>query len=392
MPETARGAHAILEGLTRAQREAVTHLAGPLLIIAGAGTGKTTVITRRIAHLIATRQARPSEVLALTFTDKAAAEMEERVDQLVPYGYADVQIATFHAFGDRLIKENALELGLTPDFRVLTRAEQVIFVRDHLFEFPLKHFRPLGDPTRHIQAMITLFSRLKDEDVGADEYLTHADTLRAAAADDAERLEAEEQGELARTYAQYQTLMARLGQIDFGENKVQEALPKMDQTADLPIRWHLVGHLQSNKAKKAGRFDVVHSVDSAALMSRLDEAAQAARKIVELLVQVDLAGEATKHGAREDDVAGLFDAARPLAGIRLVGLMLLPPAVEEPEQVRPFFRRLRDVREQLLTRGIPASALNELSMGMSHDFEVAVEEGATLVRVGTAIFGGRSVR
>jgi PLP dependent protein len=185
---------------------------------------------------------------------------------------------------------------------------------------------------------------------------------------------------------------ADLGQIDFGENKVQEALPKMDQTADLPIRWHLVGHLQSNKAKKAGRFDVVHSVDSAALMSRLDEAAQAAQKIVELLVQVDLAGEATKHGAREDEVAGLFEAARPLAGVRLVGLMLLPPAVEEPEQVRPFFRRLRDVRERLLAGGVPASALNELSMGMSHDFEVAVEEGATLVRVGTAIFGGRSVR
>jgi len=221
MAETPRDAHAILDGLTGAQREAVTHLAGPLLIIAGAGTGKTTVITRRIAHLIATRQARPSEVLALTFTDKAAAEMEERVDQLVPYGYADVQIATFHAFGDRLIKENALELGLTPDFRVLTRAEQVIFVRDHLFEFPLKHFRPLGDPTRHIQAMITLFSRLKDEDVGADEYLAHAETLRAAATDDAERLEADEQVELARTYAQYQTLMARLGQIDFGDQIVE---------------------------------------------------------------------------------------------------------------------------------------------------------------------------
>jgi DNA helicase-2/ATP-dependent DNA helicase PcrA len=221
MAETPRGAHAILDGLTGAQREAVTHLAGPLLIIAGAGTGKTTVITRRIAHLIATRQARPSEVLALTFTDKAAAEMEERVDQLVPYGYADVQIATFHAFGDRLIKENALELGLTPDFRVLTRAEQVIFVRDHLFEFPLKHFRPLGDPTRHIQAMITLFSRLKDEDVGADEYLAHAETLRAAATDDADRLEADEQVELARTYAQYQTLMARLGQIDFGDQIVE---------------------------------------------------------------------------------------------------------------------------------------------------------------------------
>jgi pyridoxal phosphate enzyme (YggS family) len=185
---------------------------------------------------------------------------------------------------------------------------------------------------------------------------------------------------------------AALGQIDFGENKVQEALPKMDQTADLPIRWHLVGHLQSNKAKKAGRFDVVHSVDSAALVFRLDEAARAAQRTVELLVQVDLAGEATKHGAQEDEVAGVFEAARPLTGVRLVGLMLLPPAVEDAEAVRPFFRRLREVRERLLARGVAASALSELSMGMSHDFEVAVEEGATLVRVGTAIFGGRSSR
>ena len=220
MAEAPRDADRILKGLTKAQAEAVSHEAGPLLIIAGAGTGKTTVITRRIAHLIAARKARPSEILALTFTDKAAGEMEERVDELVPYGYADVQISTFHAFGDRLIKENALELGLTPDFRLLLRAEQVIFLRDHLFEFPLKHFRPLGDPTRHVQALITLFSRLKDEDVGADEYLAHAEGLLAAAVDDAARMEAEEHVELARTYAQYQTLMARLGQIDFGDQIV----------------------------------------------------------------------------------------------------------------------------------------------------------------------------
>src|SRR5215475_7604151 len=132
MAEPRRGADRILDGLNDAQIAAVTHEAGPLLIIAGAGTGKTTVITRRIAYLIATRRARPSEILALTFTDKAAAEMEERVDTLVPYGYADVELATFHAFGDRLVRENALELGLTPDFRVLTRAEQVIFFRDRL--------------------------------------------------------------------------------------------------------------------------------------------------------------------------------------------------------------------------------------------------------------------
>src|SRR6185503_2857270 len=140
---------------------------------------------------------------------------------------------------------------------------------------------------------------------------------------------------------------ADLGQVDFGENKVQEALPKMDQTSDLPLRWHLVGHLQSNKAKKAGRFDVVHSVDSAALVSRLDEAARAAQRTIELLVQVDLAGEATKHGAQEDEVAGVFEAARPLTAVRLIGLMLLPPAVDDTEAVRPFFRRLRDVRDRL---------------------------------------------
>src|SRR6202795_3145214 len=158
MAEVQREAERILKDLSEAQRQAVTHEAGPLLIIAGAGTAKTTVITHRIAYLIATRRARASEVLALTFTDKAAAEMEARVDTPVAYGYADVQISTFHAFGDRLIKENALELGLTPDFRVLTRAEQVIFLRDHLFELPLKHLRPLGDPPRHIHAMVTLFS------------------------------------------------------------------------------------------------------------------------------------------------------------------------------------------------------------------------------------------
>jgi DNA helicase-2/ATP-dependent DNA helicase PcrA len=221
MAEAARGAERILEGLNAPQAAAVTHEAGPLLIIAGAGTGKTTVITRRIAYLIATRRARPSEILALTFTDKAAAEMEERVDTLVPYGYADVNISTFHAFGDRLIKENALELGLTPDFRVLTRAEQVIFLRDHLFEFPLKHYRPLGDPTRHLQAILSQFSRLKDEDVGPDEYLIHAEGLLAAATDDESRLHAEQHLELARTYAQYQTLMARLGQVDFGDQIVE---------------------------------------------------------------------------------------------------------------------------------------------------------------------------
>jgi pyridoxal phosphate enzyme (YggS family) len=184
---------------------------------------------------------------------------------------------------------------------------------------------------------------------------------------------------------------AGAGQIDFGENKVQEALPKMDATADLEIRWHLVGHLQSNKAKKAGgRFDVVHSVDDAALLRKLDEAADAANRHLELLVQVDLAGEATKHGAREEELLPIFDAARICRATRITGLMLMPPEVEDPDAARPYFRALKDVRERLLARGVDGSLLNELSMGMSHDFEVAIEEGATLVRIGTAIFGSRT--
>ena len=214
----------ILDGLNDAQRDAVTHDAGPLLIVAGAGTGKTTVITRRIAWLIAQRRARPEQILALTFTDKAAAEMEERVDQLVPYGYADVEIATFHAFGDSLLRGHSLEIGLKNDFSVLSRAEQVIFLRDRLFELPLARYRPLGDPTRHLQAIITLVSRCKDENISPEDYRECAERLRdaaAAAPDDTDgRDRAESQVELAATYAKYQELMAREGNIDFGDQIV----------------------------------------------------------------------------------------------------------------------------------------------------------------------------
>jgi DNA helicase-2/ATP-dependent DNA helicase PcrA len=213
-----------LDGLNPAQREAVTHDTGPLLIVAGAGTGKTTVITRRIAWLITQKKARPEEVLALTFTDKAAAEMEERVDTLVPYGYADVTIATFHAFGDRLVRENALEVGLTPDFRVLSRAEQVIFFRDRLFQFPLNHYRPLGDPSRHVAAIISIISRAKDEDIAPEAWIAHAEELlaRSVAQPDDEELRdrAHQQMELAKTYALYQKLMAEAGAVDFGDQIV----------------------------------------------------------------------------------------------------------------------------------------------------------------------------
>ena len=165
----------------------------------------------------------------------------------------------------------------------------------------------------------------------------------------------------------------------------------MDQLSDRPLRWHLLGHLQSNKAKKAARFDVVHSIDSAGLIEKLDEAASAAGRQLDLLVQVDLAGEATKHGAREDELAAIFAAARTARAVRVVGLMLLPPAVDDPDAVAPVFPcAARRPRAVCWPSGVDPSMLNELSMGMSHDFEVAIEEGATLVRVGTALFGSRA--
>ena len=165
--------------LTENQLKAVKHNQGPLLIVAGAGTGKTMVITHRIAHLINSKMARPEEILAVTFTEKAASEMSERVDILLPYGFSNVPIMTFHAFGDRILREFALELGLNPDFQVLSQAEQTIFFREHLFEFPLKHYRPLSDPTRFIQAMLTVISRAKDEDVSPEQYEQFINRLKS---------------------------------------------------------------------------------------------------------------------------------------------------------------------------------------------------------------------
>ena len=182
------------------------------------------------------------------------------------------------------------------------------------------------------------------------------------------------------------------GQRDFGENRVQEALQKIATSTDLEIRWHLLGHLQTNKARKAApAFAMVQSVDSVELLRKLDDAAADAGATPELLIQVDLAGEATKHGAPPDEARRLLDAAGACRAARIVGLMTLPPVPDTPEDARPWFRKLRELRDQWSASGVPGSMLRELSMGMSGDFEVAIEEGATIVRVGTAIFGSRDV-
>ena len=180
------------------------------------------------------------------------------------------------------------------------------------------------------------------------------------------------------------------GQRDFGENRVQEGLQKIRETADLSIRWHLLGHLQTNKARKAGQaFAVVQSVDSVELLKKLDEAAGETERTLDLLIQVDLAKEATKFGTPPEQVPRILDAASTCRAARVVGLMTLPPVPDSPEDARPWFKRLRDLRDEWVTAGVPPSMLAELSMGMSGDFEVAVQEGATVVRVGSAIFGSR---
>ncbi len=180
------------------------------------------------------------------------------------------------------------------------------------------------------------------------------------------------------------------GQRVFGENRVQEALEKISLSSDTTIEWHLIGHLQSNKARKAASsFACIHSIDSAELLRRVDGAAEEDGRHPELLIQVDLAGEPTKHGTAADGLHAIFEAAAACRAARVTGLMVLPPFMDDPEETRPYFRRLREIRDELASRGVQPSMLRELSMGMSHDFEVAVEEGATLVRVGTAIFGGR---
>jgi PLP dependent protein len=183
---------------------------------------------------------------------------------------------------------------------------------------------------------------------------------------------------------------AAAGLADFGENRVQEGLDKIAALADLSVDWHLIGHLQSNKARKAaGAFAWIHSIDSVDLLLKVDRAAHEQGKRPRILIQADLAHEATKHGTDESSLRALVDAALVAPDVDLRGLMIVPPIPDNAEESRPWFRRLRDLRDALVAAGVPAANLAELSMGMSQDFPVAIEEGATMIRVGTAIFGHR---
>lgn len=211
----------LLKDLNAEQKEAVTHNEGPLLIIAGAGTGKTTVITRRLAWLIGQKLAQPDEILALTFTEKAAGEMEERADRLLPYGYVDLWISTFHAFGERILKNHALEIGLPNDFKLLSQIDQWLLVRKNLAKFNLDYYRPLGSPAKFIHALVKHFSRAKDELVSPEDYLKYAEDLEL---DTDNKLtgevlsqEVKRYQEIANAYQVYQQILLDNNVLDFGD-------------------------------------------------------------------------------------------------------------------------------------------------------------------------------
>jgi DNA helicase-2/ATP-dependent DNA helicase PcrA len=200
----------IEKNLNERQLKAVRHNQGPLLIIAGAGTGKTTVITERIKYLILDKKIEPSRILALTFTDKAAFEMQERVDVLLPYGYTNLWIQTFHSFCDRILRDDAHSIGLDPNYKLISEAEAVLLMRQHIFDLGLKLFRPLGNPTKFLDALLTHFSRLKDEDVTPDEYLKWVNKQKSPD-------EKKQYLELANAFKSYEELKTKESVMDFSD-------------------------------------------------------------------------------------------------------------------------------------------------------------------------------
>lgn len=207
----------ILKELNKEQKEAIIHKKGPLLIVAGAGTGKTTVITKKIAWLIEQGLAKPEEILALTFTEKAAGEMEERVDKLLPYGYLDLWVMTFHGFAEKILKAKGLDIGLPANFKVLDSTEQWLLVRQNLDKFDLDYYKPKGNPTKFIHALLTHFSRAKDEVVSPEKYLEYAEGLQLDGdksgdqGDEKTRLT-----EIANAYHVYNQLLLDNESLDFG--------------------------------------------------------------------------------------------------------------------------------------------------------------------------------
>jgi DNA helicase-2/ATP-dependent DNA helicase PcrA len=214
-----------LDSLNEEQKEAVTHRQGPLLIVAGAGTGKTMVITHRIAWLIAQGLAKPEEILALTFTDKAAGEMEARVDRLLPYGYVNLSVSTFHAFCEKILRAHGVDMGLSRDTKLLNELDTWLLMRAHFDRFALDYYRPLGNSTKYLRALLTHFSRAKDHAVLPEEYLSYVQERRAdfdrCHGDDLAQAEIARLEELARAYHTYQQILQEQDCFDFGDLLLQ---------------------------------------------------------------------------------------------------------------------------------------------------------------------------
>jgi Superfamily I DNA and RNA helicases len=211
------GAEKLLSGANEAQKQAIIHDNGPLLIVAGAGTGKTSVLTKRLAYLVETGKAKTDEILAVTFTDKAAGEMEERIDKLLPYGYVDLWVMTFHAFGERILRDHALAIGLPDSFKLLSETDQWLLIRNNLDRFKLDYYKPLGSPTKFIHALLRHFSRAKDEMISPEDYLAYAQNSKldkdvVGDADEATRL-----AEVAEAYHVYTQLLRDNDALDFGD-------------------------------------------------------------------------------------------------------------------------------------------------------------------------------
>ena len=176
-----------------------------------------------------------------------------------------------------------------------------------------------------------------------------------------------------------------------GENYIQEAVQKIEALGSRPVSWHFIGHLQSNKAKYAvPAFDLIHTVDRVKLAKEIEKQAKKIDKVQEILIQVNIGEESSKSGAPGENVLSLAKEIGQMRNLALKGLMCMPPFFDEPEKARPYFRKLAELKEKINNAGIPGVFLTELSMGMSGDYEVAIEEGATLVRIGTSIFGKRN--
>jgi len=229
-----------LAHLNPEQKEAVMHINGPILVIAGAGTGKTRVITERIAYLINNGLCKNNEVLALTFTEKAAFEMEERLDVLMPIGYEAIAVSTFHAFCEKILRQYGIDIGISPNFRILEGVRLWQFIKEHLFEFDLDYYRPTGNPTKFIDALISHFSRLKEELNAPEDYLSYAERLtkNPMGAPIGDEMEAKRMKELANAYNRYQELLAEESYLDFADlqSKMIELLEK---------RPNILKHLQS---------------------------------------------------------------------------------------------------------------------------------------------------